>query len=201
MCGFSFGPQDNWLITQYIYRVVDGFRLPQVRVQIDFSELGGCYKIACQKTFVLNIYETSPTTSREDTKNYQIISRMALSTSNRHNLTKEINFETRENGFYLAITDEASCMTISRVLVFYNVCPQETKLFVNRPETIAPPIGNLHMPREVTATCVAGASPENGVAPKLICMQEGVWGFLSGLGCHCNPGFFESKDKRSCITS
>ena len=33
-----------------------------------------------------------------------------------------------ESGFYLAVVDLTTCITINRILVFYYVCPAETSL-------------------------------------------------------------------------
>ncbi len=109
------------------------------------------------------------------------------------NQTREMNFQTNEDGFYLAIRDESTCIVVSRLLVFYNVCPQETVIFFMRPETLAPIIERLSTPIEVTAQCVTGASPDNGVAPRLTCSQGGVWGTIAGSGCTCNPGLWHQK--------
>ena len=57
-CGFEEGPQNNWLITQYISTVVNDTRLDQVSVIVEY-ELVGCTSLQCQRTFVVNVYETS----------------------------------------------------------------------------------------------------------------------------------------------
>ena len=202
VCGFNIGPQDNWLITQYINRTVNGSRLPQVSVQVEFT-LRGCDDLRCQRTFLLNAFETDrvDNITAATVSNYRLISRIAPaddSGQTTQNQTKELNFQTDAAGFYLAITDETSCFAVTRVIVFYNVCPGETKTLVVRPETLAPPIDRLSTPRQVTAECVAGASPENGVAVKLTCAQGGVWSSVSGSGCRCNPGLREDESGQSC---
>ena len=59
VCGFSVGPQDNWLITQLINRTVNGTRLPQVSVMIEL-ELRDCdVTLNCQRIFNTHIYEIS----------------------------------------------------------------------------------------------------------------------------------------------
>ena len=136
--------------------------------------------------------------------NYRLISRIAPADDSWltvQNQTKELNFQTDEDGFYLAITDETSCFAITRVIVFYNVCPGETETLVVRPETLAPPIDRLSTPRHVTVECVAGASPENGVAAKLTCAQGGVWSSVSGSGCRCDPGLRGDESGQSCTPS
>ena len=205
VCGFSNGPQNNWLITQYINRTVNGSSLPQVSVQVEFQQRG-CEDLRCQRTFLLNVFETDlvDNITAATVSNYRLISRIAPADDSGQtiqNQTKELNFQTDEDGFYLAITDETSCIAVTRVIVFYNVCPGETETLVVRPETLAPPIGRLSTPRQITAECVAGASPENGVAAKLTCAQGGVWSSVSGSGCHCNPGLRGDENGLSCIPS
>ncbi len=53
VCGFNSGNQNNWLITQYINRVVNGTKLPQVSVLLEFEQF--CYNQGCQRRFVLDI--------------------------------------------------------------------------------------------------------------------------------------------------
>ncbi len=202
MCGFLSGNQDNWLITQHINRVVNSTKLPQVSVLVEFEQ-AGCDQ-GCQRTFVLEAYETSTvdSTTARNTSNYRKIDRVAPfddSVTVSQNQTREINFQTNEDGFYLAIRDESTCIIVSRLLVFYNVCPQETVNFVMRPETLAPIIEPLSTPIEVAAQCVTGAGPDNGVAPRLTCSLGGVWDIIAGSGCTCNPGFVTSGNGTLCI--
>ncbi len=75
----------------------------------------------------------------------------------------------------------------------------ETVGFVMRPETLAPIIEHLSTPIEVTAQCVTGASPDNGVGPRLTCSQGGVWGTIAGSGCTCHLGFMASEDGTLCM--
>ncbi len=202
VCGFNSGNQNNWLITQHINRVVNGTKLPQVSVLVEFEQ-AGCDQ-GCQRTFVLEAYETSTvdSTTARNTANYRQIDRVAPfddSGTVSQNQTREMNFQTNEDGFYLAIRDESTCIVVSRLLVFYNVCPQETVGLVMQPETRAPIIERLSTPIEVTAQCVTRASPDNGGAPRLTCSQGGVWGTIAGSGCTCNPGFVASEDGTLCM--
>ena len=194
------GRQDNWLITQYINRTVNGSHLPQVSVQVEFQLLS-CDDPNCQRTFLLNALETDrvDNITAATVSNYRLISRIASADDSGQtiqNQTKELNFQTDAAGFYLAITDESSCFAVTHVIVFYNVCPGETETLVVRPETLA-----LTTPRQVTAECIAGASPENGVAAKLTCSQGGVWSSVSGSGCRCNPGLGGDESGQSCPPS
>ena len=200
VCGFKFGPQDNWLITQHISRVIDGTetQLPQVSVLVVF-QLTDC-DVGCQRTFILNVWETS-TADRDaasNTANYVAVVKVTPDQSDDVvNRTIELDFMTEEDGFYLGIRDETSCFALSRVIVFYHVCPGEVSDLVVHPETIAPPIGRQGQLVKVIAECVPGAIPENSEVV-LNCAQGGVWSAIAGSGCRCNPGFIQAGDGKSC---
>ena len=172
-------------------------------MQVEF-ELFGCTDLMCQKTFVLKEYETSTenSTAARDTWNYQLVTRVATEDDTgltRQNQTREINFQSEESGFYVAIVDESTCIAVTRIIVFYHVCPEENEELVIRPETIAPIVERISIPIEVTAECVAGASPDSGDIVRLNCNQGGTWTTIPGSGCSCNPGFATSDDGRSCV--
>ena len=155
-------------------------------------------------TFALKEYTTSTenSTSARDTRNYQLVQSVTTEDDigeNRQNQTNEINFESDESGFYVALVDKSTCVAVTRIIVFYNVCPEENKELVVHPETIAPIVERISTPFEVTAECVAGASPDNGDAVRLNCNQGGTWTTIPGSGCSCNPGFNTSDDGRSCL--
>lgn len=59
VCGFDSGPQNNWLITQLINRTVNGMKLSQVSVTIEFEQLNCDHTLRCQRTFNTHIFETS----------------------------------------------------------------------------------------------------------------------------------------------
>ena len=151
MCGFSAGPQSNWLITQLINRTVNRTRLPQVSVLIEF-ELRGCdTTLTCQRTFNTHIYETSTENAdaARNISNYRQVQRVSpdITTGERVNETIDFSFNTNHSSFYFAIQGETSCMVITRLMMFYHICPAEVANLVIRPETIAPP----HKPAKLTA--------------------------------------------------
>ena len=125
VCGFTAGlVQNNWLITQLINRTVNGTRLSQVSVLIEF-ELQGCdITLNCQRTFNTYIYETSSvdSTERRNLVNYQQLERISPVTNDgsRVNTTITISFNTDRPSFYFAIQDETSCIGITRLMVFYD---------------------------------------------------------------------------------
>ena len=147
VCGFRLGKQNNWLITQYISRRVNGTSLPQVSLQVNV-EFKGCDVDGCQKIVILNVWETSAidVAAARRIANYQLFSRVAPNDDSgqcSQKLTRELDFKTEEYGFYLGILDETSCIALTRVIVFYNVCPGGVVDRVVHPQTVAP-IGRAH---------------------------------------------------------
>ena len=125
MCGFETGPQNNWLITQYISTVVNDNRLAQVSVIVEY-ELVGCISLECQRSFVVNVYETSTEDNSiaADTSNYRSVGRIATDDDTgqtRQNRTVDVNLNGNADGIYLAIRHETTCIVITRMLVFYSV--------------------------------------------------------------------------------
>jgi hypothetical protein len=106
-----------------------------------------------------------------------------ITTGARVNATVVVTFLTNEPFFYFAIEDETICIIITRMIVFYNVCPSQTINLVSAPEVIAPTIGFTTM----DGTCARNAMIEDGIAPRLVCSPEGIWATL-GSGCRCAPG-------------
>ena len=205
MCGFSAGPQNNWLITQLINRTVNGTRLPQVSVMIEFEQRDCDITLNCQRTFNTHNYETSTqnaiASAARNISNYRQVQRVSpdVTTGERVNETITVNFTTNHSSFYFAIQDVSTCMVITRLIIFYTVCSTQTANLIHYPETIATSMSSFQ--GEVcntSASCVDNAQPENGVAPMISgCAAGGIWGsVIPGTGCHCVPGYF--RDNETC---
>ena len=187
VCGFAAGPQSNWLLTQLINRTIDGSLLSQVSVQIEF-ELQNCdITLNYQRTFNTYVYEMSlaSNAARRNLQNYRQVQRVSpgVATGARVNETVVVTFLTNEPIFYFAVEDETTCIVITRMIVFYIVCPNQIIDLVSAPEIIAPATGFTTM----DAICASNATPEDGDAPRLICSSDGTWSVL-GSGCRCAPG-------------
>ena len=186
-CGFRVGAQSNWLLTQPINKTVDGALLSEVNVLIEF-ELRNCdVNLNCQRTFNTHIYETSLVSDavRRNLSNYRQVRRVSpdVTTGERVNETVVVNFQSNEPFFYFAVEDETTCIVITRMIIFYDVCPNQTIDLVSAHEIIAPVSGVT----TVEAACASNAETEDGSAPKLVCSPEGTWTSL-GSGCRCAPG-------------
>ncbi len=80
-------------------------------------EQAGCDQ-GCQRTFVLEAYETSTvdSTTARDTGKIGRVAPFDDSDTVLQNQTKEMNFQINGDGFYLAIRDESTCIVVSRLL-------------------------------------------------------------------------------------
>ena len=201
VCGFEVGPQANWLITQYISTGVNTTLLPQISVLLEFFSLD-CTDLRCQRNFSLRTYETSTEDDAlaRDLENYQLVTQVAVenvTADTKQNITIEIDLDGDAEGLYLAIMDQTTCIVITRILVFYTVhtCPGGVVNFTRLPETMAPLISQ---PLRVNASCVPGASPESSEGVELTCLQGGLWDFIPGSGCQCDPGFIAAENGSSC---
>ena len=197
MCGFAAGPQSNWLLTQLINRTVDGLPLSQVSVQIEF-ELQNCdVLLNCQRTFNTYVYETllASDAARRNLRNYRQVQRVStdITTGAKVNETIVVTFQTDESFFYFAVEDETTCVVITRMIVFYNVCPNQTIELVSAPEIIAPATGFT----EEEGSCASNAEAEDGNATRLTCSPDGTWTVL-GSGCRCAPGSGFENGSCSC---
>ena len=164
-------------------------------------ELQGCdTTLNCQRTFNIHIYETSTenATAARNTNNYRQVQRVSpdITTGDRVNETVVINLNTNHSSFYFAIQDETTCVVITRLIVFYHVCPSQTIGLIHTPEIIAPSSGSA--PITVNGQCVENALAEDGLASRLICSPGGIWTPI-GSGCRCAPGYTYSSVNETCI--
>ena len=186
--------QSNWLITQLINRTVNGTKLPQVRAMIEFQLQGCRVQSHCQRMFNTHKYETSSedSTRRRVVGNYEQVKRVSPDevTGVTTKATINIDLISDNTSFYFAIEDETTCIVVSRVIVFYHVCPSQSVDLVRYPETIAPSFAEQPMPPvPVTASCVDNAEPIGGLALTLSCSNGGTWSTVPGTGCQCRAGF------------
>ena len=197
VCGYREGMQDNWLMTQYIRRLVTFgprlVRLSSISVLLEIelpSETPGDRHV-----FTSYVYEAPTDNSilAARPNNYRLATTEDITgLSGMIKKTFHFNFTSNHDGFYIAIRDRTTCFTIRRFIVYYSVCNKETRDFAMFSGVISPKI----VP---DVECVEGASPENGVKATFECLRTGNWSPLPGAGCQCDSGTIASKDRRSCI--
>nr|BAA81719.3 protein tyrosine kinase [Ephydatia fluviatilis] len=187
-CSYTFGPQNNWLITQHINTTVNGVALSQVVVRVNFS-LNGCLTGgSCQQSFLLQTYQTQnidPSGSLNAT-NYASFPGNRVTVGS--NPTGTV-VETQDvmvplgaiGGMYLAAQETGTCVSISRLIVFHYMCPQQVVNFISYPMAMSN--GAI-----TQLACVSGASLVGVQLPLATCGSQGVWGAPNG-GCSCNFGY------------
>ena len=126
VCGYEQGAQNNWLITQHINTTLDnGDRLSQVTVQVNsVQSVGPTTQDGVnnfQKAFNMMVYETSSIDSAaaREPSNYLLVSSLtACGSGEAADLQQQtqvlnINLNTSESGFYLAIVDHGTHVSSS----------------------------------------------------------------------------------------
>ena len=202
VCGFSAGLQENWLITQHINTVLPGGggeRLRKVTVQFE-GTLNGCDITGqCRQTFEVYKWQSSTInkTAAANTENYVRVDRVGPNITD--GLTQFVEYQDieldAEDGFYLAVVDFNTCVTLSRILVFYYVCPEETSELISRPETVDSE--SVEGSATVAGECVGNSSTESGADPLLTCGARGQWQVI--VPCLCNPGYELNTTQDQCI--
>ncbi len=180
---------------------MNGTLLPQVNVQIQF-QTDSCTG-SCHNYFILQVWETSVLNknSARIISNYRKVKTIAF-TMDANNIMitsyATINFENPiATGFYMAIVDMNTCIVLTRVVVFYYVCPAMVKNLIKYPETFS----SMNLSVLVHGSCVEGSSGEfQERNPQLTCQPGGSWEDVqSGYGCRCDHGFRHHEETEQCI--
>ena len=201
VCGFSVGTQENWLITQHINTVLPGGggeRLRKVTVQFE-GTLNGCdISRQCRQSFDVYKWQSSTTDSAAaaNTTNYVRVGRVSpADTGGDEDYVDCYDTELDDKyGFYLAVVDLSTCVTLTRILVLYYVCPEETSELISRPEAIDSE--SIEGTTSVEGECVENSSKESGADPLLICGARGQWQVIKP--CVCNPGYQLDSSQDQC---
>ena len=201
VCGFSVGAQENWLITQHINTVLPGGGgegLRKVTVQFE-GTLNRCdISRQCRQSFDVYKWETSTIdrTAAANTTNYVRVGRVSpADTGGNEEFVDSLDIELDdEYGFYLAVVDLSTCVTLTRILVLYYVCPEETSELISRPEAIDSE--SIEGTPSVEGECVENSSTESGADPLLICGAGGQWQVIKP--CVCSPGYQLDSSQDQC---
>eukprot|EP00731_Ephydatia_muelleri_P014465 Em0008g185a len=136
-CSYTNPQQNNWLITQYINTTVNGKALSQV------------------------VWFNEPT-------NYAAFSGSRVTVGSNPSgtvtETQDVTIQLGESGgLYLAAQDTGTCVSISRLTVFYYVCPQQVVNFISYPMILAD--GSI-----TQLTCVSGAGTYKSAQGSSVCL-------------------------------
>ena len=129
MCGYyPTGRQDNWLFTQHISKSQSANISTTVFINITF-QIGTVCKVhglGCKREFELYYYVVNSKQSRRmynDISRYNLLSTISPGNSQFEFVNEERNFTLppQQSGFYIAIRDTGTCVSVSRIIVYrYN---------------------------------------------------------------------------------
>ena len=152
-----------------------------------------CVAGQCLQNVPVRVYWTNTPneTERNTASNYNTVATRLLHTTNdgqRESDHEVVEVPSNTTGLYLALVDEGTCVSISRLVVSYNVCPEQTQNLIVYPQIIAPTARTISF-KMVPASCVDGASMTG--TTMLVCTVGGLWGAPHPPAdtCQCDPGY------------
>ena len=163
--------------------------------------LNGCdISRQCRQSFEVYKWETSTInrTAAANTDSYVRVGRISPAFTDGSTSfveLQDIELGGHEDGFYLAVVDFGTCVTLSRILVLYYVCAREISELISRPAAVAPE--SLGGSPSVAGECVENSSTESGTDPLLVCGARGQWHTI--VPCLCNPGYELDTTQDQCI--
>ena len=211
VCGYKEGEQNNWMITQYINIGRTGVTELILNATFSAATNSSCEGV-CTDSVRIRIFETNETDEmgRIDTDNYNgnVASLGPIVDQNSvQNLDLEkIPISGMYTGLYLALVDPApgTCVSTSRLALYYYICPEQVVNLVKYPETLSPTLAS-DSDMFLEANCANNATLTAG-NHQLQCSQRGRWE-TNDLVCNCiqgnyfSNGICESKQFRQIARS
>ena len=189
VCGYMDGLQNNWMITQYINISKTGVTELLLNATFSAATFSACNGV-CTDSVRVRIFETNEPdeVACNNTSNYNgnVASLEHVMDQNPvQNLELEpISISGSCTGLYLALLHlpPGTCISISRLALFYYVCLEQVVNLVRYPETISP---NLLSDSDLflEPSCVDNAEFVFG-DDMLECSRRGRWE-TNGLVCSC----------------
>ena len=204
VCGFSFGTQNNWLITQFINNTL---RRREIYVKVVFALNSDCAEgTTCKTTLDMFVLQTNVSNQSfvEDVTVFDRDPSFVLTSNIRDgsliNRVYIITADLATTGLYVAIRDTGTCAGVSEVTVFYPVCDSVSLDFgANFAETRFPDESatgtcfdnmsiSLDAPDEpFDATCRLDMVKDNSLTLVDVVTS---WTINDGpSGCMCLPGY------------
>ena len=179
-------PQENYLLTQYI--AAGGAH--EIFIDIEYRFTSGGYT----RAFDVLYFETNQANAQAsvDPSNYKLLNRFAPTRS-----SGQITFSfdtTNTRGFYVALRENGTCLTISTIRVYTYCCKGQRYGLLEYPTANAPTRSG-GAPSRVTGECYAGSSVDDSgdTTTEVSCSGLGRWD--TSKDCVCNPGLvYEEKD-------
>ena len=198
VCGYLDGPQNNWMITQYINISRTGVTELLLNATFSAATSSACNGV-CSDSVRIRLFETNEPNevARNDTSNYN-----GNVASLKHSMDQnpvqnsdlvQIPISGSYTGLYVAVLDPSpgTCISISRFALFYYICPEQVLNLVKYPEAISPTLTNDSQVFLET-NCVDNAMLITG-DDQLECSQRGQWE-TNNFVCTCIKGHYFSND-------
>ena len=182
------------MVTQYINISRTGVTQLYLNASIVVTTQSNCMGTGCLELMAVKTYQTNEIdeSGRSDQTRYSdSLSFEATGVEAQQDGSLAIPVSKPSTGLYLAIlaTSSQKCVAISRLAVFYYVCPEQERNLVKYPEIIAPASSD-ELSKMAEATCVDNAVPASSPPPEILkCMFKGVW-TSTNVSCECEKGFF-----------
>ena len=207
VCGFEEGPQDNWMITQFINNTM---RRSELYIKVVFSiNSDDCNMgLGCQTTLDMRVLQTNVFNQSfaGDVSELESAQAFVLTSSIRDGsgliqYVQTISANSDTTGFYMALRDRGTCVGVSEVTVFYAVCDNVSLDFgANFAETRFPDetssgtcfdnmVINVDAPNDsFDATCMLEIIRDDSSMPTIVITNWTVSGDPSRR-CMCLPGY------------
>lgn len=195
---------DNYLFTQHISTT--GAEEIMLNVTSTFQPcfVGGCGPDYNQ--FHVLVYETDVQDRLEsmDPSNYRWLGKVNIPTGSSIfvPMTKVFSFVPQRRGFYIALYENGTCATVSRLVAYAFRCPARTIGLVEHNNIFAPPMES-NRNSATLGQCSENSSQQNGnnrvTEPVCECGPRGLW--APGPDCECNPGYHQitADDTAACM--
>ena len=192
VCDYLNGSQNNWMVTQYIN--ISKLGVTELVLNVTFNNVQNCTG-NCSEFLEIRTYETDFPDERNRSIPNRYLNNLAVQLriqpgTNEQFTSLLISINDSSRGLYLAVVDPppGTCVTITRMVLFYYVCPEQELNLVMYLETIAPTSMNANSSSQVSAACL-----ENAVFASQIqsveCEFQGKWD-SNNVSCECRGGYF-----------
>ena len=187
--------KDNWMITQYINISRTG--VTELLLNVTLTAYPYCSSCNFLKVRIFQTNEPDEL-GRRNVSYYMHKGNVApLERYTNQRITPDLNLTSipispLTTGLYVALdTPSDTCFSISRLALYYYVCPEQVVNLVEYTETISPAFSSSHGVF-VEASCVDNAvlTSANSL---LDCNSRGRWEAI-GVACRCMEGHYFSNN-------
>lgn len=196
MCGYQSGPQENWLITQFINTT--SVQYDFIVIQRRYIVKSGCNAaVRCHGSVEMYVLQTNETSksfalnvSNFNADNKVEITPIGFTVGDEKLDITPIRLHPFTSGLYVALKDLGTCMNLTQFKVYVTVCDALDHLLSAR-------FLNTAYPEETSfGSCLSNMATDlnatNGTF-QAICEEDNHayarWMIIDNLQCMCLPGY------------